>query len=57
VINVPDAAYLIIFVMFTRTLTITWTSSRKWVLKNGLRREKGTIDGNEDKPSNRRMEL
>ena len=49
-INVPDAAYLIIFVMFTRTLTITWTSSRKWGLKNGWRREKGTIDGNEDGP-------
>jgi len=56
VINVPDAACWIVSVLFTRILTITWTSSRKWGLKNGLRREKGTIDGNEDEPSNRHME-
>ena len=56
VINVPDAACLIVSEMFTRTLTITWTSSRKWGLKNGLRREKGTIDGNEDALSTRHRE-
>ncbi len=50
VINIPDAAFWIVSAKFTRTLTITWTSSRKWGLKNGWRREKGIIDGNEDGP-------
>ena len=56
VINVPDAAGWIVSVTFTRILIITWISSRKWGPINGLKREKGTIGGNDGGLSNRHRE-